>query len=119
MPPKWRPMPQWTRDLPRFAVEAHLSTLFNTQAEEPGQEEELQNVQNELVGSDAPLPLPVPLSSRAYEELAQHNEARHDWIEQGGKPDREIIRGTYRRMADFVVSTTDPDATVMPIKRGC
>ncbi len=30
--------------------------------------------------------------------------------------DQEVIRGTYRRMADFVVSTTDPDATVMPTK---
>jgi transposase len=101
---------------PRFAVEAHLSTLFDMQAEEPGDEEEQQQVQDELAGSDASLPLPVPLSSRAYEELAQRNEARHDWIQQGGKPDREIRRGTYRRMADFVVSTTDPDATVMPIK---
>ena len=101
---------------PRFAVEAHLSTLFDTQAEEPVDEEEQQKGQDELTESAAPLPLPVPLSSRVYEELAQRNEARHDWIEQGGKPDREIIRGTYRRMADFVVSTTDPDATVMPIK---
>ena len=26
------------------------------------------------------------------------------------------MRGIYRRMADFVVSTSDPDATIMPIK---
>src|SRR6266576_2032231 len=70
---------------PRFAVEAHLSTLFDTQAEEPVDEEEQQKGQDELAGRDAPLPLPVPLSSRAPEELAQRNEARHDWIEQGGK----------------------------------
>jgi hypothetical protein len=101
---------------PRFAVEAHLSTLFDMPAEEPGDEEEQLKGQDELTESAAPLPLPVPLSSRVYEELAQRNEARHDWIEQEGKPDREIIRGTYRRMADFVVSTTDPDATVMPLK---
>jgi hypothetical protein len=50
------------------------------------------------------------------ENLTKANEERHDWIERGGKPDREVIRGTYRRMADFVVSTTDPDATVMPTK---
>jgi Transposase DDE domain len=58
----------------------------------------------------------LPLSSRVDEELAQRNEARRDWIEQGGKPDREIRRGTSRRMADFVVSTTDPDATIIPSK---
>jgi transposase len=112
----WRPMPRWTRDMPRFAVEAHLKSLFGTEAVETGDEEELLKVQDELAGSDTPQPLPVPLSSAAYEELVQHNAGRHDWTEQGSKPDREIIRGTYRRMADFVVSTTDPDATVMPIK---
>ncbi len=50
------------------------------------------------------------------EDLTRENEERHDWVEQVGKPDREVMRGTYRRMADFVVSTTDPDATVMPTK---
>jgi Transposase DDE domain len=50
------------------------------------------------------------------EDLTKANEQRHDWIEQVGKPNREVMRGTYRRMADFVVSTTDPDATVMPTK---
>ena len=60
--------------------------------------------------------LPTSLEDTLREDLTTTNEQRHDWIEKGGKPDRAVIRGTYRRMADFVVSTTDPDATVMPIK---
>ena len=63
-----------------------------------------------------PVPLPVSLDDATRQGLTRANEQRHDWIEQVGKPDREVNRGTYRRMADFVVSTTDPDATVMPTK---
>ena len=52
------------------------------------------------------------------EELTRTNGERHDWIERLGEPDRAVIRGTYRRMSDFQVSTTDPDATVMSTKGG-
>jgi hypothetical protein len=48
--------------------------------------------------------------------LTRTNEQRHDWIEQRGRPERKITRGSYRRLADFAVSTTDPDATLMPTK---
>jgi transposase len=104
---------------PRFFVEAHLAHLFSPEAEaeqiaqEVSQEEPTPSEQKELPVARE---LPTLLSSEEYEALAQQNEERHDWIEQGGKPDREVMHGTYRRMADFVVSTTDPDATVMPIK---
>jgi transposase len=106
---------------PRFAVEAHLNILFDTQTEVPVDEEELQQTAEEPIINEheqhpAPIALPTSPLPEEYEALAQHNAARHDRIEQEGKPNREIIRGTYRRMADFVVSTTDPDATVMPIK---
>src|SRR5258706_8232808 len=47
---------------PRFAVEAHLSNLFDTEAEEPGDEVEQQRAQEEPAGSNAPVPLPVSLS---------------------------------------------------------
>ena len=67
---------------PRFAVEAHLSNLFDTEAEEPVEEEEQQKAQEEPVGNDTPVPLPVSLSPAAYEELSQHNSERHAWIEQ-------------------------------------
>src|SRR6266568_6676077 len=74
--------------------------------------------------SPSPVPLPswllcncrLPWKLRSVRNLTKTNEQRHDWVEQGGKPDREVMRGSYRRMANFVVSTTDPDATVMPTK---
>jgi len=103
---------------PRFAVEAHLSNLFDTEAEEPGDEVEQQRAQEEPAGSNAPVPLPVSLSLEAYEELAQHNAARHDWIEEEGAQDRRVKGRNYQRIADYQVSTTDPDATIMRSKGG-
>ncbi|HEX9131812.1 MAG TPA: IS1182 family transposase, partial [Ktedonobacteraceae bacterium] len=103
---------------PRFVVEAHLSTLFDTEAVEPDDEEEQQKAQEELIGNDEPVPIPVALSPAAYEELSQHNAARHDWIEQVGAQDRRVKGRTYQRIADYQVSTTDPDATIMRSKGG-
>ena len=128
---------------PRFAVEKHLRELFATAGEEEPADAQ-QNPTTTEDGASlpeaiceemtptnqlqapptavceptvvAPVPLPVSLQDPIRQDLARTNEQRHDWIEQVGKPDREVIRGTYRRMADFVVSTTDPDATVMPTK---
>ena len=131
---------------PRFAVEEHLRALFATEEKEeperaadaepalstskaetsppeaiheettsPGQAPvPLTSVCESTVA--APVPLPLLMEAALRENLTKSNEERHDWIERGGKPDREVMRGTYRRMADFVVSTTDPDATVMPTK---
>ena len=94
------------------------SNLFDTEAEEPVDEEEQQRAQEELAGSDAPVPLPVSLSPAAYEELSQHNAGRHDWIEQVGAQDRRVKGRNYQRIADYQVSTTDPDATIMRSKGG-
>jgi Transposase DDE domain len=66
-----------------------------------------------------PLPphqLSTALDEALHEELSTLNSERHDWIERLGEPDRSLIRGKYRRMADFWVSTTDPDATMMNSK---
>ena len=131
---------------PRFAVEEHLRELFSTEEqEEPEQATDAQRSLPtsetgtslpETIGEEttsaketqapltaicepievAPVQLPASIEDTLREDLSRKNEERHDWIEQVGKPDREVIRGTYRRMADFVVSTTDPDATVMPTK---
>ena len=57
-------------------------------------------------------------SPAAYEELAKHNEARHDWIEEVGAQDRRVKGRNYQRIADYQVSTTDPDATIMRSKGG-
>ncbi len=131
---------------PRFAVDSHLRELFSTEEkeeQEPATDAEScpttsedgaslpEATRDEVMLTNqvqapppasreptvtAPVQLPVSLQDSMRQDLARTNEQRHDWIEQGGKPDRAVIRGTYRRMADFVVSTTDPDATVMPTK---
>jgi hypothetical protein len=108
---------------PRFFVEAHLANLFSAEAEEGGaeavqevsQEEPTPSAHEEL---PAPRPLPTSLSPEEYAALTQHNEARHDWIEQEGAQDRRVTSRGYQRMADLRVSTTDPDATLMPTKDG-
>jgi transposase len=131
---------------PRFVVEKHLRELFATEEQEepepvvdgapPLPTSEAETSPPEVIHEEtippsqvpvpltsvcestvaAPVPLPVLMEAALRKDLTRANEERHDWIKQGGKPDREVIRGTYRRMADFVVSTTDPDATVMPTK---
>jgi hypothetical protein len=129
---------------PRFAVDAHLRELFSPgeegepeqhphvepslptreaapsppetireEATPPGEAPVPPTAVGESTGA-APVPLPVCLEDALREDLTRANEQRHDWIEQQGRPQREVIRGSYRRMADFVVSTTDPDATIMP-----
>jgi transposase len=103
---------------PRFAVEAHVSNLFGTEAVEPVDEAEQHIAQEEPAGSDLPVQLPVSLSPAAYEELSQHNAERHDWIEEGGAQDRRVKGRSYQRIADYQVSTTDPDATIMRSKGG-
>ena len=50
--------------------------------------------------------------------MAERAAARHDWIGEAGRPNRDETSGTYRRTADFRVSTTDPDASPMPLGDG-
>jgi len=116
---------------PRFAVEAraalqtHLAALFSDEE----RQQEPQTAATEVVAAsrDAtvtevmicamPALLPIPLSKAEQEELAQDNAARHDWIAQEGRQQREV-HGHDLRTADLKVSTTDPDATPMRLKGG-
>jgi transposase len=99
---------------PRFAVEAHLACLFVAAVDEgdgcAGSGGAAQD------GSDAPLP--VALAEAASADLVAGATQRHDWIGCAGRPNRNTRSGTYRRTADFRVSTTDPDATPMPCGEG-
>ena len=61
--------------------------------------------------------LPTVISEVEREELAVDNATRHDWIVEGGRPQREV-HGLSRRTADFKISPTDPDATPMRLKGG-
>jgi hypothetical protein len=111
---------------PRFFVEAHLSTLFSGHAEEATREGEQDASQEESASTEpspqleqsSPVELPASLSPEQRCELSQQNEARHDWIEQLGAQDRRITSRGYQRIADYWVSTTDPDATLMETKTG-
>jgi hypothetical protein len=99
---------------PRFAFEAHLAHLFASEKEE----EPTSTATIKDSESVAPLPLPVVLSDEIREELSVSNEARHEWIEQEGAQDRSVTGRNYQRVADFQISTTDPDATIMLSKDG-
>ena len=114
---------------PRFAVEArealqeHLAALF---ASEPAQSEENEEQsanplppegQLEDPCSPTPFTLPTGISEACREELVEENTARHDWIVQEGRQQRDVY-GSYQRTADFRISTTDPDATPMRLKGG-
>jgi transposase len=92
---------------PRFAVaaRAHLDDLFATDA-----------------GVEGPPPAPcdeageepvrIGPADAAAPDLAAANAARHDWIAAGGCQDRTPQEDRrYARSSDFIVSTTDPDAT--------
>jgi transposase len=114
---------------PRFAIEAreaiqeHLDALFGTEPEQPEHTEESSALlphpeqPPENTTSTIPSLLPTAISEQLREELAMDNAARHDWIAQEGRQQREV-HGLYRRTADFRISTTDPDATPMRLKGG-
>jgi len=98
---------------PRFAVEAHLQALFpDDEATAPDPPPVAD------AAAAVPLPLPVAQPSAILDELAAANAARHDWIAGAGAQQREVRHEKYERKADFVVSTTDPDATFMYRRAG-
>jgi hypothetical protein len=94
---------------PRFAVEAHLGEL---------------SADDDADGSDPadhrrrPVDLPVTIPEEARAELEATNRERHDWLAREGRPDRAVIRGSYRRRSDYEASGTDPDAALMARKKG-
>ena len=102
---------------PRFAVEAHLAQLFTAEHDDNDEGDERVGLDRQDAG-DEPAALPVALTEEAHAALAERAATRHNWIGQAGRPDRTQRSGTYRRTADFRISTTDPDATPMPLGDG-
>ncbi|MBV9282521.1 MAG: IS1182 family transposase [Chloroflexi bacterium] len=98
---------------PRFAVDEHLRNLF---AEPEHGTEELAGdlSEGESTADAAPQRLPVDPPP----DLEERNSGRHDWVAEGGQPQREVRRHRYRRAADDQMSTTDPDASSMRTPRG-
>jgi transposase len=112
---------------PRFAVdaraamqtvEAHLAALFSDVSAESGPSADGSEAidPRERTESREPTSLPIPLAPEEREELAAATAARHDWIAELGAQDRRQRSHNYHRVADFLVSTTDPDATMMHTK---
>jgi hypothetical protein len=98
---------------PRFAVEAHLAHLFATEAADADD----RGGGGEPAGSEAgaqPARWPITRLEGTRADAAESTAPRHDWIGRAGRPDRTVTSGTYRRTADFRISTTDLDATPMP-----
>jgi hypothetical protein len=98
--------------IPRFSAEAHLGELFES---EGAPETEARD--------DAQGPPPAgadlgALPAASDRGLRAENAKRGDWISKDGQPDRTIVRHGYRRKSDYVISPTDPDATLMQYKRG-
>jgi transposase len=102
--------------LPRFyvdAVNAHLAELFGANPA-PSLEDSVPVPEP----ASLPLPLPIYLTPEVRADLAAANAQRQDWIMRVGRPDRAETHGSYQRIADLWVSTTDPDATLMHKKGG-
>jgi hypothetical protein len=103
----------WNHPLPTSEAATSPPETIHEEARPPSEASVPPPSLGESAGA-ALVPLPIYLEDALREDLIRTNGQRHDWIEQQGRPQREVTRGSYRRMADFVVSTTDPDATLMP-----
>jgi transposase len=112
------------------AVEAHLAALFATSLDESASSDEsvispqlaepqLSMPQEQDVPPTKPSPFPDGLTPEQREEFVTATAERHDWMAALGAQDRRATSWTsswYHRVADFQVSTTDPDAAPMHTK---
>jgi transposase len=96
---------------PRFAVaaRAHLDDLFALDEGAAGP------APPPAVSAD---PVSIGPSEEEAPDLAATNASRHDWVAQGGRQDRGRVGRRYVRTADYSISTTDPDATHLPLRDG-
>jgi transposase len=94
---------------PRFYVEEHLGELFTAEQQE--------SISALVDSQDEVLPVAefYKLPSADEQELIAENAAKDDWISRDGRQRREVKGVWYRRKADFLASSTDPDSS--PMKR--
>jgi hypothetical protein len=101
------------------AIHAHLDALFveaTTLPESPAAPNlERTDAVEQPPTPTPPTPVPVVLRAPEREQLTAAKAARHDWIAEAGRPQREV-HGLYQRTADFRISATDPDATPLRLK---
>ena len=108
---------------PRFAVEAHLQQLFADGAAPPSGDAAPTPPDGgaaDRAASTAPTELPQlqPADVEATAGLAATNETRCDWLAAHGRPPRQAAVPSACWAADYRVSTTDADATVLNLKNG-
>jgi transposase len=111
---------------PRFAVEAraatkavdaYLDALFaDLETDGVATPPASATTLSALPAPERPTPLPATLSEELREDLSTANGERHDWIVRLGAQDRRETGSWYRRLADYRVSATDPDAAPMHTK---
>jgi IS5 family transposase len=106
---------------PRFYVEAtqaHLTALFPEQTP-PGAPEVESSADNaQAAASEGVLRLFSPQPPTDQPPVPDTRTASQDWITRLGRPATREPNSAYQRIADFRVSTTDPDATLMHKKGG-
>jgi transposase len=99
---------------PRFYVEEHLGEVF-TVGEPPNAKQE-DDVSTASERGESPVAEELyELPSVGDNALAEDNAAKDDWISRDGRQRREQKGVWYRRKADFLASSTDPDSS--PMKR--
>jgi transposase len=99
---------------PRFYVEEHLGEVFTVE-EPPNAEQEEDHVSMASERGESPVAELYELPSVGDNALAEENAAKDDWISRDGRQRREQKGVWYRRKADFLASSTDPDSS--PMKR--
>jgi transposase len=109
----------YTSYQPRFAVEAHLQLLFADGTEMPAPPGGEAAAGAPPVAPD-PVEPPVlrPTAAADAATLGTANAARFDWLAEHGRPPRDAAVPADRWAADYRVSTTDRDATVLHLKNG-
>ncbi len=79
---------------PRFAVDEHLRNLF-AETDRESQKDDAPVEQGQGVNGDGPEQLRADVPPDLVERISN----RHDWIAEGGRPQREVRRHRYRRIA--------------------
>ncbi|MBW3656588.1 MAG: transposase, partial [Gemmatimonadetes bacterium] len=100
------------------AVEAHLHRLF-TDGPEGAAPRDGEVAVIETPAESAPVGRDIrPADAVSSAALAAANEAQFDWLDAHGRPPRETTTPGDCWAADYRVSTTDADATVLNLKNG-
>jgi transposase len=100
---------------PRFYVEAmqaHLAALFADQSDPPP-----TNTAPDLPNPNL-LAFPSQQPPAPGEPVPLDEPPGADWIDRVGRPASREQTGSYQRIGDLRVSTTDPDATLLRDKGG-